>query len=117
MTAPDGCIYSGPWGNYLRKNITGFQLPEVLARIQRGESIDFGRPKADQRALTDRKHAAAWPEPEPDIFEFSVSPHTGTPLVNDSLKQTTVDRTEPREIPDFHLFLNLGHTLCHNLKG
>ncbi|CAM5655048.1 hypothetical protein GCM10010329_11480 [Streptomyces spiroverticillatus] len=52
-------LYPGDWGNYIQDGITKTQLPSVLARIERGESVRFGAFTADRHGVTGRKRTAA----------------------------------------------------------
>ncbi|MBT2449722.1 hypothetical protein J7F03_22105 [Streptomyces sp. ISL-43] len=100
-------LWPNAWGEHIQNAVTRVQLPKVLARIERGETVDFGPDKVDRRGLAGRKHAAAWSE------ITDISSYSGTLIFNGSLKRTTVDSVGMHNIANLDLFLNL----CQRFKG
>lgn len=99
--------YPGDWGDYLLRGITRAQLPGVLTRIARGETVDFGPFTADRHGLTDHKRTAAWS----DIVKIRTN--DGRVSFDGINKLLAVGPGSAADIPNVDLFLNL----CHELKG
>ncbi|MFD5030003.1 DUF6585 family protein [Streptomyces sp. NPDC058405] len=62
-------VWPAFWGDHIEECVTRVQLPSVLARIERGETVDFGPYKVDRQGVAGRKDAAAWSEIA-DVSEY-----------------------------------------------
>lgn len=100
-------LYPGDWGDYIQRNVTRAQLSGTVARIGRGETVEFGPYKADRYGLTGRKQTAAWTK----IVDFDVS--YGMLSLRGADKRNVVDLEYTHYIPNVNLFLNL----CQHLMG
>lgn len=105
----EGTMFVWPrtWGDHIEECVTRVQLPGVLARLERGETVDFGPYKVDRQGVAGRKHAAAWSE------ITDISAYDGTLLFNKKLRRTTVDSANLQNIANVNLFLNV----CERFKG
>ncbi|OEU96347.1 DUF6585 family protein [Streptomyces oceani] len=98
-------LYPGDWGNAIQEAITRAQLPEALARIQRGGAVEFGDITADGQGLSDRKRTAPWPS----ISEIGLS--NGTFSCSDSRGRALLSMHHVPQIPNVYLLLNLSQRL------
>ncbi|MFJ6793670.1 DUF6585 family protein [Streptomyces sp. NPDC091268] len=105
----EGTMFLWPrtWGDHIEESVTRVQLPDVLARIERGETVDFGPYKVDRRGAAGRRHAAAWSE------ILDISAFDGTLLFNKKLRRTTVDSAHLQNIANVNLFL----AVCRRFQG
>lgn len=100
-------LWPRSWGDRIEECVTQVQLPGVLERIERGETVDFGPYKVDRQGVAGRKYAAGWSE------ITDISAHLGTLLFNKKLKRTTVDSAELYNIANVNLFLSV----CQHFNG
>jgi hypothetical protein len=89
------------WGDHIEKCVTQVQLPSVLARIERGETVDFGPYKVDRQGVAGRKDAAAWSE------IADVSAHNGTLRFKAKRRGTYVAGAELHKIANVNLFASV----------
>ncbi|MFZ3467699.1 DUF6585 family protein [Streptomyces sp. 4.24] len=105
----EGTMFVWPrsWGEYIEECVARVQLPGVLGRIERGETVDFGPYKVDRRGVAGRKHAAAWSE------IVDISAYDGTLMFNKKLRKMTVDSVPLQNIANPNLFLSV----CQRFKA
>ncbi|MDH6108326.1 hypothetical protein P3T36_004209 [Kitasatospora sp. MAP12-15] len=99
--------YPGDWGDYMLRGITRAQLPGVLTRIVRGETVAFGPFSASRHGLTDKKRTVAWSE----IASFHTN--NGFVIFDGHNSLLAAGPGSAQDIPNLDLFLNL----CEELKG
>ncbi|KUN38753.1 hypothetical protein AQJ27_44025 [Streptomyces olivochromogenes] len=99
----EGTAFAWPtlWGDHIEECVTRVQLPSVLARIERGETVDFGPYKVDRQGVAGRKDAAAWSE------IADVSGDNGTLRFKAKRRGTYVDRAKLQNIANVNLFLSV----------
>ncbi|GGV00216.1 hypothetical protein GCM10010182_16790 [Actinomadura cremea] len=100
-------LYPGDWGGAIQRGVTRAQLPGLVTRLREGESVEFGRLTADQRALSHNERTAAWSE----IAEISTASGTGMASFVGTNRRDVLPPEHVHRIPNFDLLLNLWHDL------
>ncbi|MBT2453152.1 hypothetical protein J7F03_40300 [Streptomyces sp. ISL-43] len=107
-----GFLYPHMWGDHIQKWVTHTQLAGTIARIQRGETVNFGPYTVDQRGVSDKKNSAAWTE----INEIGFT--LGSFMFNGHQKRSTApESANAYVIPNLDLFVKLCHHLSPYVKG
>ncbi|MGI5488054.1 DUF6585 family protein [Microtetraspora malaysiensis] len=105
-------LYPHLWGDHIQECVTGAQLSGTIARIQQGETVNFGPYTVNRDRVSDKKYSAAWSE----IVELRLL--DGDLLFNGSQRRSTAP--EPArvfQIPNLDLLMKLCCHLSPNLKG
>ncbi|MFH8519968.1 DUF6585 family protein [Streptomyces gelaticus] len=107
-----GFLYPHMWGDHIQQCVTQAQLAGTIARIQRGETVNFGPYTVDRHGVSDKKYSSSWPE----IIELGLS--DGTLLFNGHQRRSTApEMAKVFRIPNLDLFMKLCLHLSPNLKG
>ncbi|MEU8888250.1 DUF6585 family protein [Streptomyces sp. NPDC048442] len=102
-------LYPGDWGDYIQEGITKTQLPSVLARIERGESVRFGAYSVDRHGVTGRKRTAAWTE----IAHYETD--EARLHLNNARNRSVGDAANTYDITNLNVFLNVVQRLKRGL--
>ncbi|MFI5802523.1 DUF6585 family protein [Streptomyces sp. NPDC051561] len=99
--------YPNDWGTYLDTCITQVQLPLDAARLQRGETLDFGEFKLGPNGIITRKRRATWAE------VAKVTTYDGRVNFDNARGRSAIDPEMIAHIPNFKVF----YSLCHHMSG
>ncbi|WNF28649.1 hypothetical protein RI138_18420 [Streptomyces sp. C11-1] len=106
-----GFLYPHLWGDHIQGRVTQAQLGGAIARVQQGESVNFGPYTVNRDGVSDKKYSAAWPE----IIEIGFG--AGAFMFNGHQRRSTVpEGAEVFRIPNLDLFVKLCRHLSPNLK-
>lgn len=114
LHAKDGTVrkltqfYAEPerWGPFIQQEITGFQLPGLLARLDQGETLRFGDLSVSRGGIaTPRSGSAGWTEIE------QVQIKNGALFLRKGGKSRSWSTKAVKDIPNFFLFLALVERL------
>ncbi|WP_406287842.1 DUF6585 family protein [Embleya sp. NBC_00896] len=67
-------VHEGNWGPFIQQSIASAQMPGALARIERGETLEFGAIRVGREGVSIKDRSAAWG----DIGNI----HAGNGLIN-----------------------------------
>lgn len=105
-------LYPHTWGDHIQERVTGAQLSGTIARIQQGETVDFGPYTVNRDRISDGKRSAAWQE----ITELRL--YGGSLFFNGSQRRSTApEAAKVFQIPNLDLFMKLCRHLSPNLEG
>ncbi|MEV6581979.1 DUF6585 family protein [Streptomyces sp. NPDC051582] len=113
-----GCPFPYPldWGPHIQQAIARAQLPDVLARLERGETVNFGPYEAGREGITGEDRRRRLTTPWAEIHKLKV--HDGMLFFNPERGwRADPDRKGPdaahvNQIPNLELLLQLCRTLC-----
>ncbi|WCD90995.1 hypothetical protein KPP03845_107424 [Streptomyces xanthophaeus] len=107
--------YPLDWGPHIQNAVAQTQLPEVLARLERGESVNFGPYEAGRAGITGQTRRGRAETPWSDITVIKVrdgavffNPERG---IRADPHRKGPDYAQLCQIPNVELFLRLCRTL------
>ncbi|MDG4858598.1 hypothetical protein P8605_10615 [Streptomyces sp. T-3] len=107
-----GFLYPYMWGDHIQECVTRTQLSPTIARIQQGETVNFGPYTVNREGVSDKKYSSTWPE----IVEVALQ--SGTFMFNGHQRRSTApEMAKVFVIPNLDLFMRLCRHLSPNLKG